>query len=72
MRSAYLAIICYLIGFIGVQRDRFETRVREPRGGGGTPMRSRVALHDGYVQVLAGMNLRLETCQVLMKCRAAG
>jgi signal transduction histidine kinase len=29
MRSSYLAIIGYLVGFIGAQRARFETRVRD-------------------------------------------
>ena len=66
MRSAYLAIICYLIGFIGAQRDRFEARVRDLEA---AAERHAIAgtLHDDYVQVLAGVNLRLETCQALIK-----
>jgi signal transduction histidine kinase len=66
MRSAYLAIICYLIGFIGAQRDRFEARVRDLEAAAERHAIART-LHDDYVQVLAGVNLRLETCQALMK-----
>ena len=33
MRSAYLAIICYLIGFIGAQRDRFRSARAQSYGG---------------------------------------
>ncbi len=66
MRPAYLAIIGYLIGFIGAQRARFEARVRDLEVADERHAIAR-ALHDGYVQVLAGANLRLETCQALMK-----
>jgi signal transduction histidine kinase len=66
MRSAYLAIIGYLIGFIGAQRARFEARVRDLEKAAERHAIAR-ALHDGYVQVLAGVNLRLETCRGLMK-----
>jgi signal transduction histidine kinase len=64
MRSAYLAITGYLIGFIGAQRTRFEARVRDLEA---TAERHAIAraLHDGYVQALAGVNLRLETCRAL-------
>jgi signal transduction histidine kinase len=66
MRSAYLAIVGYVIGFIGAQRASFEARVRDLEA---TAERHAIAraLHDGYVQVLAGVNLRLETCRALMK-----
>jgi signal transduction histidine kinase len=66
MRSAYLAIIGYLIGFLGAQRARFEARVRDLEAAAERHAIAR-ALHDGYVQALAGMNLRLETCRALLK-----
>lgn len=66
MRSAYLAIVGYLIGFIGEQRTRFEARIRDLEA---TAERHAIAraLHDGYVQALAGVNLRLETCRALIR-----
>jgi signal transduction histidine kinase len=66
MRAGYLAIAGYLIGFFGRQRARFEVRVRdlESRAERHTIARS---LHDGYVQALAGMNLRLQTCRELLQ-----
>ncbi len=65
MRAAYLTIIGYLIGFIGKQRAAFEARARELET---AAERHRIArsLHDGYVQALAGMGLRLETCRELL------
>ena len=65
MRSAYLAIIGYMIGFIGAQRARFQTRVRDLETAAERHAIART-LHDGYLQVLAGVNLRLETCRALM------
>jgi signal transduction histidine kinase len=66
MRSAYLAITGYLIGFIGEQHARFEARVRDLEAAAERHAIA-LALHDGCVQVLAGANLRLETCRALMK-----
>ncbi len=66
MRSAYLAIIGYLIGFIGAQRGMFEARVRDLEAAAERHAIAR-ALHDGYVQALAGVNLRLETSRALMQ-----
>ncbi len=66
MRAAYLAIIGYLIGFVGAQRAKFEARVRDLEAAAERHAIAR-ALHDGYVQVLGGANLRLETCRNLMK-----
>jgi signal transduction histidine kinase len=66
MRSAYLAIIGYLVGFIGAQRARFESRVRELEAASARHSIAR-ALHDGFVQALAGVNLRLETCRTLLQ-----
>jgi signal transduction histidine kinase len=68
MRAAYLTIIGYLIGFIGAQRARFEARVRDLETAAERHAIART-LHDGYVQVLAGVNLRLETCRALMNSR---
>jgi signal transduction histidine kinase len=70
MRSAYLAIIGYLVGFMGAQRARFETRVRELETAAERHTIAR-ALHDGYVQALAGVNLRLEACRALMRAGQA-
>jgi len=65
MRPVYLAIAGYLIGFFAQQRAKFEARVREleSRNERQTIARS---LHDGYVQALAGVNLRLEACRELL------
>lgn len=55
MRAIYLAMAGYLIAAIGRQRAAFESRAE------------RVAiarsLHDGYIQALAGVNLRLQACR---------
>jgi len=66
MRSAYLAITGYLIGFIGVQRAKFEARVHQLEAAAERHEIAR-ALHDDYVQALAGANLRLEACRTLMQ-----
>lgn len=60
MRPAYLALTGYLIGFLGQQRARFEAQLAE---------RQHIArfLHDGYVQGLAGVHLRLETARELLR-----
>jgi signal transduction histidine kinase len=68
MRAVYLAIAGYLIGFVGQQRAIFEA------GGARTGETERHliarSLHD--VQVLAGVNLRLETSkELLMRQRPA-
>jgi len=66
MRAAYLAIAGYLIGFVGRQRATFETRLREL---GTRAARHSIArsLHDGYVQALAGVNMRLHSCRELIR-----
>jgi signal transduction histidine kinase len=66
MRSAYLAITGYLVGFIGAQRARFERRLRELEAAAERHAIAR-SLHDGCVQALAGVNLRLETCRTLLR-----
>ena len=65
MRAVYLAIAGYLIGFFSQQRALFEAEVRELET---RTERQSIArsLHDGYVQALAGVNLRLETCRALL------
>ncbi|MBF6559201.1 MAG: hypothetical protein IVW56_02840 [Candidatus Binataceae bacterium] len=65
MRAGYLAIAGYLIGFFGSQRARFEVRVRELETRNERHSIAR-SLHDGYVQALAGVNLRLESCRELL------
>ena len=65
MRAVYLAIAGYLIAFFRQQLARFEAHVHklETRAERQSIARS---LHDGYVQALAGVNLRLETCRALL------
>ena len=65
MRAVYLAMAGYFIGFFGQQRARFETRLRELEAASERHMIAR-SLHDGYVQALAGVTLRLGTCQELL------
>ena len=66
MRPAYLAITGYLVGYLGEQRMVLESRIRELES---ASQRERIArsLHDGYMQALAGVNLRLETCRELLR-----
>jgi signal transduction histidine kinase len=66
MRAVYLGIAGYLVGFFGQQRINYEVRMRalEAQGERETIARS---LHDSYVQSLAGVNLRLETCRELLR-----
>jgi signal transduction histidine kinase len=65
MRPAYLAITGCVIGFLGQQRAIFEVRVRELETLAEREEIAR-ALHDGYVQVLAGLNLRFEGLRELI------
>jgi signal transduction histidine kinase len=65
MRAVYLAITGYLIGFFSQQRSLFEAQVRELETRAERQSIARF-LHDGYVQALAGVNLRLETCRALL------
>src|SRR5262245_32458587 len=66
MRAAYLAITGYLVGYLGQERLNQEARLRRLEA---NMQRERIArsLHDGYAQALAGVNLRLETCQELFR-----
>jgi signal transduction histidine kinase len=65
MRASYLAIMGCLIGFLSQQREQLEARAieLETRSERHTIARS---LHDGYIQALAGVNLRLHTCREML------
>lgn len=65
MRPVYLAITGYLIGFLGQQRINFEARVRELETAKERHSIAR-SLHDGYIQALAAVNLRLTGCRQLL------
>ncbi len=58
MRGVYLAIAGYLVGFVGQQRAAFEARSQR--------LSIARSLHDGYIQALAGVNLRLQACRELL------
>jgi signal transduction histidine kinase len=66
MRAVYLGIAGCLVGFFGQQRINYESRMRELET---RSQRHAIArsLHDSYVQSLAGVNLRLETCRELLR-----
>jgi signal transduction histidine kinase len=65
MRAVYLAIVGYLIGFFGQQRVDFERRLRELETEAEREAIAR-SLHDGYLQALAGVSLRLESCRDML------
>jgi signal transduction histidine kinase len=65
MRAIYLAIVGYLIGFFSEQRARFETRLRDLESAAERHTIAR-ELHDGFVQSLAGVNLRLHICREML------
>ena len=66
MRPVYFAIIGYLLSFLGEQRRDFEARVRKLETAAQRETIAR-SLHDGYLQALASMNLRLKTCRELLE-----
>jgi len=66
MRPVYVAIIGYLLSFLGQQRLDFEARVRKLETAAQRETIAR-SLHDGYLQALASMNLRLKTCRELLE-----
>lgn len=66
MRAVYLAIAGYLVGFFGQQRADYEERLRELEAQAARHSIAR-SLHDSYVQSLAGVDLRLQTCRELIR-----
>ncbi len=71
MRPVYLAIVGYLVGYFGQERLKLEAELKQAEA---AKERSRIAreLHDGYVQTLAGVNLRLASCRELLRRGRAG
>jgi signal transduction histidine kinase len=65
MRPAYLAITGYLIAYLAQRRLECERRVHEAETRADRHGIAR-ALHDGYVQALAAVNLRLGNCRTLL------
>ena len=65
MRAVYLGIAGYLIDFFGRKRDEFEIRLRELESEAERQTIAR-SLHDGFLQALAGIGLRLETCRDML------
>lgn len=65
MRAAYLAMAGFVIGFFALQRASFETRLRALEAGAEREAIAR-SLHDGYIQALAGISLRLESCRDML------
>jgi signal transduction histidine kinase len=65
-RPAYLVIIGYLVGYLGQRRLELEAEVGTLEA---SKERARIArdLHDGCVQTLAAVNLRLAGCQDLLR-----
>lgn len=66
MRPAYLAIVGYLVGYLGQQRIMLQQEVQKLEA---AEQRHRIArdLHDGFAQALAGINLRIEGCRRLLR-----
>ncbi|HEY2774580.1 MAG TPA: histidine kinase [Candidatus Binatia bacterium] len=66
MRPVYLAIVGYLVGYLGQQRLELEQelQIREA-----AEQRHRIArdLHDGFAQAMAGINLKVESCRRLLR-----
>jgi signal transduction histidine kinase len=65
MRPVYLAVIGYLIAYLGQERFGLEAAVRRLEAGA---ERSRIAstLHDGSLQTLVAVGLRLDGCRELL------
>ena len=66
MRAAYIAITGFLVGYFGEQRLKQDALIRSLEAGAQREQIAR-SLHDGYVQALSGINLRLETMRELSR-----
>ncbi len=66
MLTVYLGIIGYLVAYLGQQRLTLEGEIAELAT---MEQSTRIAreLHDGCVQTLAGVNLKLATCAELLR-----
>ena len=64
MRPVYLAIVGYLIAYLGQRRLDLQARVNALEQDAQRTQVAR-ALHDGCLQTLAAVGLRLEACRVL-------
>jgi signal transduction histidine kinase len=66
MRPAYLAIVGYLVAYLGRHRLKLEEKVRALER---ARERNEIArsLHDGCVQTLAGGTMMLASCQELLR-----
>lgn len=65
MRPVYLAIVGYLVAYLGRQRLALEAKLNAVERARERNEIAR-ALHDGCVQALAGTNLTLESCRELV------
>jgi signal transduction histidine kinase len=65
MRPVYLAIVGYLVAYLGQQRLNLEAEIRALAE---ADQRNRIArdLHDGWAQALAGINVQIETSRQLL------
>jgi signal transduction histidine kinase len=66
MRTVYLGILGYLLGYLGERRLELEGTVRDLEA---AAQRASIArsLHDGFCQALAAVNIRLEACRELLR-----
>lgn len=71
MRAVYIGITGYLVGHFGQWRIDLEVRQRVLEA---NEQRREIArsLHDGYMQALAGVHMRLESCQELLRREQPG
>jgi len=66
MRPVYLGVTGYLVGYLGQRRLNLEVEISRLAA---DEQRTRIArdLHDSCVQALAGINLKLESCEELLR-----
>jgi len=66
MRPVYLGVIGYLVGYLGQRRLNLEAEIGSLAA---DEQRIRIArdLHDSCVQAFAGINLKLESCEELLR-----